>query len=529
MKIRVLFFACALAAACFPGAVRAESATILPDGTYRYSLSAGDRALGSSTIVIRRAPGTLTISESASVAGTVASTVHVFDLPALAASSFLVTSSGAHAAVTIDGTTATIVQGATSQKISAETGKPFVIFDNLVASFAQMPAALHGATSFTLACVCSGKFLAVPGTVVESAAARPASVPAGDTLMAIAVAGVTTVIWYDPHTLVVDRAEVPAQSLVIALTSHSSSVEPPPVPATPSPVPLPPAHYTSRDVTFAADDGVTLAGTLTIPDEAEKPIPGFVLVAGSGCSDRDETIGPNLEFLQVANNLSNNGYAVLRYDKRSCGKSGGTFAVRDRLIADARDAIAYLRAQTGIDPARIYVLGHSEGGELAPSIAIADGKLRGIVLLAPPAIPLEKVLMQQTLALSAPADRAKTEAAEKIALNEISSGKKTDPSSLWMRSSFGIDPAVAIAKVPCPILILQGTKDIQVLAADTPRLVEAARAAGRNVTVVMLKGDDHLFINLPGDQTSTINEYFTPSYLDPALFTAIDTWLSNTK
>lgn len=98
-----------------------------------------------------------------------------------------------------------------------------------------------------------------------------------------------------------------------------------------------------------------------------------------------------------------------------------------------------------------------------------------------------------------------------------------------MRSSFGIDPAVAIAKVPCPILILQGTKDIQVLAADTPRLVEAARAAGRNVTVVMLKGDDHLFINLPGDQTSTINEYFTPSYLDPALFTAIDTWLSNTK
>ena len=86
--------------------------------------------------------------------------------------------------------------------------------------------------------------------------------------------------------------------------------------------------------------------------------------------------------------------------------------MRDRLIADARDAIAYLRAQPGIDPARIYVLGHSEGGELAPSIAIADGKLSGIVLMAPPALPLEKILMQQVLRTVAPADREKTEQAE---------------------------------------------------------------------------------------------------------------------
>ncbi|HTA38671.1 MAG TPA: alpha/beta fold hydrolase, partial [Candidatus Acidoferrales bacterium] len=203
--------------------------------------------------------------------------------------------------------------------------------------------------------------------------------------------------------------------------------------------------------------------------------------------------------------------------------------VRDRLIADARDAIAYLRAQPGIDPARIYVLGHSEGGELVPSIAIADGKLRGIVLMAPPALPLEKILMQQVLRQVAPADRVETERAEDAALKEIAAGKKTDPYSLWLRSSFGIDPAAIVAKVPCPILILQGTKDVQVLAADTPRLADAARAAGRNVTVVLLPNDDHLFITIPADQPSTITEYFTPSYLDPALFNAIDTWLSNVK
>ena len=152
-----------------------------------------------------------------------------------------------------------------------------------------------------------------------------------------------------------------------------------------------------------------LAGTLTVPNAAATPLPGFVLVHGSGCNDRDETIGPNKIFAQLANRLSNDGYAVLRYDKRSCGKSGGKFPVRDRLIADARDAIAYLRAQPGIDPKRIYVLGHSEGGELAPSIAIADGHLRGIVLLAPPALPLEQILKQQLLRNVSSADRAATE------------------------------------------------------------------------------------------------------------------------
>jgi pimeloyl-ACP methyl ester carboxylesterase len=527
VKTRVLFSACVLAVlTCIPVGGRPASTTVLPDGTYQYSLEQAGTVLGKSTIVVKRVPVALTISESGSFAGTVVSTVHVFDLPALSASSYLA-AAPAHAGIVINGTTATLTRGPTTQKVSAEAGKPFVIFDNLVGSFAQMPAALHGAKSFTLACACSGNFLAVPGTIVDSVAARPANVPAGDALLAMAVAGVTILIWYDPHSLIVDRAEVPSQSFVITLTSRSDSVDTPPVPTASTPVPLPSPHYSSRDVTFAADDGVRLAGTITLPDEVEKPIPGFVLVHGSGCSDRDESIGPNHVFGQIASNLSNNGYAVLRYDKRSCGKSGGTFAVRDRLIADARDAIAYLRAQPGIDAARIYVLGHSEGGELAPSIAVADGKLRGIVLMAPPAIPLEKILMQQTLRTVAPADREKTEQAETAALKEIADGKKTDTFSAWLRSSFGVDPAAIIAKVPCPILILQGTKDAQVLPADTPRLVDAARAAGRNVTVVMLTGDDHLFINLPGNQPSTMSEYFVPSYLDPALFAAIENWLAN--
>jgi dipeptidyl aminopeptidase/acylaminoacyl peptidase len=387
----------------------------------------------------------------------------------------------------------------------------------MVAGFAQIPAMLHvtGEKKLTLACVCGG-FVAVPITVT---AMRSGAVT-------IAVEGATATLTYDTATYVLERFDLPSQQLTIVLKSYDPQAEPLPQPIVPTPEPLPSARYRSRDVAIRADDGVKLAGTLTIPDAAQRPLPGFVFVHGSGCIDRDETIGPNKVFAQLANRLSNDGYAVLRYDKRSCGKSGGSFATRNRLIADARDVIAYLRSQPGIDPNRIFVLGHSEGGELAPSIAIADGHLRGIVLLAPPALALEKILMQQLLRNTDPADRAAQTKKVQAQLDEIAAGMKSGANAAWLRSSFGIDPASIIAKVPCPILVVQGTKDIQVLAADTPRLVDAARAAHREISVSMLDNDDHLFITLAADEPSTGGEYFTPAYLDPALFSAIERWLS---
>jgi hypothetical protein len=290
-------------------------------------------------------------------------------------------------------------------------------------------------------------------------------------------------------------------------------------------LPLAPQNYSSRDVTITAGDGVKLAATLTLP-ASKPPFRALLLVHGSGCIDRDETIGPNKIFAQIANDLSNAGYAVLRYDKRSCGKSGGTFALRDRLIADARDMLAFMRAQPEIDAKSLYVLGHSEGGELAPSIAIADGHLRGIVLMAPPALPLEQILMQQLLRNVPPARQATTRRKVVAMFAAIESGKAAKSGEdRWLRSSFGIDPIKLIVRVPCPMLVLQGTKDIQVLPTDTPRLVAAARAAHRNITVVMLDGDDHLFIRLDPSAKSTGGEYFVPSYLDPQLLTSIRDWL----
>ena len=498
-------------------AAAAPRATVLPDGTYRYETSIAEHSAGTSTIVIRREGGSIVIGESASVAGVGLVSERKIEESTYATLSYVVDAAGKHAVVTILGSDATLTHGKAADKITAAADAPFVVSDNFVAAWAQVPATLRatGEKQLTLACVCGG-FIAIPISVTSSGLGT-VSLKGAD--------GVAVTLGFDPQTYVLTRLDVPAQQASVVLQSQEARIMPLPSPVVPTPMPLPAAHYTSRDVSISTDDGVALAGTLTIPDDAANPMPAFVFVHGSGCIDRDETIGPNKVFAQLANDLSNDGYAVLRYDKRSCGKSGGTFAPRDRLIADARDVIAYLRTQPGIDPARVFVLGHSEGGELAPSIAIADGKLAGVVLLAPPAIPLEQILMQQVLRTVSPAQRPAIAEREQTELNAVAAGQKTGASAAWLRSSFGIDPTTLIASVPSPILIVQGEKDIQVLAADTPRLVNAAQAAHRRVSVVMLPGDDHLFIKLPAGEDSTGVEYFTPAYLDPALFAAIEGWL----
>ncbi len=491
---------------------------ILPEGTYRYDVTIGGNSVGTSTIVIRHAGGVIAIGESASVAGATLVSNRKIDEASFATLAYTVDFGHKHAAVAVLGNAATVIQDGVSTKFSAPPDAPFVVGDNRVAGFAVMPATLHGtgAKKLTLACVCGGGFMVIPVIVASNR----------DGVVTTSIEGTSVVLHYDPRTYVLGRADVPSQEASMILRSYDQHPTALPQPIVPTPVPLPPARYTSRDVSVTADDGVTLAGTLTIPSAAARPLPRFVFVHGSGCIDRDETIGPNKIFAQLANRLSNDGYAVLRYDKRSCGKSGGAFATRNRLIADARAVIAYLRAQPGIDPRRIFVFGHSEGGELAPSIAIADGRLAGIVLLAPPALGLDQIIMQQTLRTATAANRATIERKEHAELDAIASGKKAGSYNDWLRSSFGIDPAALIAKVPCPILILQGGKDIQVLAGDTPRLVNAARAANRRVTLVMLPNDDHLFIELAPGATSSGGEYFTPAYLDPALFTAIESWLN---
>ena len=278
------------------------------------------------------------------------------------------------------GNEATLAADGQQETIAAPAGAPFLVSDNMTAGFALIPAMLAttGVKRFTLACVC-GSFVAVPVTVTGQPTPPPQGIPLGEEGLSVELDGQTATSGSIEERSCWIASNCPRKTSPSCCAPMTRRWCRCPSPVPPTPLPLPTPRYASRDVSIQTDDGVRLAGTLTIPMRPATPLPGFVLVHGSGCNERDETIGPNKIFAQLASRLSNDGYAVLRYDKRSCGKSGGKFPLRDRLISDARDAIAYLRAQPGIDPKRIYVLGHSEGGELAPSIAIADGHLRGIV------------------------------------------------------------------------------------------------------------------------------------------------------
>src|SRR5262245_58182253 len=160
-----------------------------------------------------------------------------------------------------------------------------------------------------------------------------------------------------------------------------------------------PSGYTESEVTIGSGEWA-LPGTLTLPT-GSGPFPAVFLVHGSGPNDRDETIGGNKPFEDLALGLASRGVAVLRYDKRSkvygakmAGIAGLT--VKDEVLDDAAAAAALLRTQPRIDPARVFALGHSLGGMLVPRIAAADPKLAGVIVMAGAARPLERAILEQT-------------------------------------------------------------------------------------------------------------------------------------
>lgn len=176
-------------------------------------------------------------------------------------------------------------------------------------------------------------------------------------------------------------------------------------PAAPPPVAyaLPPyadaSAYTETDVTTGAP-GWPLPGTLTLPN-GPGPFPAVVLVHGSGPADRDETVGANKPFKDLAVGLASRGIAVLRYEKRSRAHGPqmaalASMTVKDEVVDDALAAAALLRASPKIDPARVFVLGHSLGGMLVPRIAAGDPNLAGAIVMAGAARPLEQAIVEQT-------------------------------------------------------------------------------------------------------------------------------------
>jgi uncharacterized protein len=539
-----LVFAAALATA-FAIAPNADAATPPrpPDGTYVYQTTVSGIVLINDDVVITAQGTTIAVHDASTlpVRGITVLTTASFNAATLTQNAY---SADAAMAAGKQHTDATFAPGSITLSVSGQTpvtlkalpSAPLEILgDNLGDSLVLIVAELHAlrAQQFTLAVTEGG--VTLPAHIDWNASApRPAGVPATDAAATLTAGPVEETLWYDPATFTVDDAVVPSQNVEIKLVSRRLGVV---TAATPQPlamaVPTPFPHFTSTDVTFTSADGTKLAGTVTVPDRARGRLPAIVLVHGSGAMDRNETIGPNPVFLQLSNALSNAGYVVLRYDKRGIGKSGGNAATttRDDLLQDVRASIAFARTLRSVDARRIYLLGHSEGGELVPTVAAGNPMVAGIILMAPPALPLRQISLQQVLAMNPPSGRATARREELAALQNIRSGKTTGPGMVWYRSSMDVDPAVEIARVHVPILILQGGSDVQVLPADLPRLVRAARAHNRDVTARVFPGDNHLFMKVtPGEPLTpqaAVHQYLTvPARIDPAVLHALIAWLN---
>jgi dienelactone hydrolase len=335
--------------------------------------------------------------------------------------------------------------------------------------------------------------MVVPGTVTVQ----------GDTLT-VSIGGTAVRVELDA-TGAPRRATIAAQNLAVV---RAGTVAPPPAAAPPA---LPDyrapagAPYTADDVTIPTPRGYTLAGTLTRPAGAPARMPVVVTISGSGQQERDERL-PMLPayafFREVADTLGRRGVAVLRYDDRGTGASGGRETLARATSADfaddARAVVAWLRTRPDVDQDRILLAGHSEGGLIAPLLAATDSALRGVALLAGPAYSGRRILLYQNDQAIAAAPGLSTTQRDSIRARvpaDLDSAAAANP---WIRYFLAHDPLPVARQLRQPVLILQGDTDRQVTPEQADTLAAALTAAGnRDVTLRRFPDTNHLFLADP--------------------------------
>jgi len=295
-----------------------------------------------------------------------------------------------------------------------------------------------------------------------------------------------------------------------------------------------PAALSEEDVTVG-DGPLAVPGTLTRPAEKDDGA-AIVLLAGSGPLDRDETIGRNKPFKDLAWGLATSGVATLRFDKVTFAHPGEVakmagFTVDDEYLHHALAAVDLLRRRPGIDPARIFVLGHSLGGTVAPRVAAADPAVAGLVIFGGGAQPMHWSAVRQFRYLGSPRQLIDTITRQAEAVDSPGLSPDTPaadlpfgvPASYWLELR-GYDPAAQAARIGRPILLLQGARDYQATVADDLARWQAALAGRPDVTVHVYAPDDHLFF--PGEGPSTPAQYDPPQHVDPAVVTDIAQWIA---
>lgn len=285
-----------------------------------------------------------------------------------------------------------------------------------------------------------------------------------------------------------------------------------------------------------------LPGTLSMP-LGVGPFPALVLVHGSGPQDRDESIGPNKVFRDLAQGLASQGIAVLRYDKRTLADPRdftGNYTVNDETVNDAVQAAAQLARVPGIDGQRVYLLGHSLGAMMAPRIGKRDPQLAGLILMAAPSTPLADIVVRQVrqnaqrdgrISASETAAIAKVEA-QRDAIRSLRRGQPTKaplmfnaPASYWLDLRH-YDPVKVAASLPMPMLILQGGRDIQVSPSIDFARWQQTFAHTPRVKLIEYPTLSHLF--MPAGNPPGPADYHTPSHVVEKVVDDIADWIKAT-
>lgn len=295
-----------------------------------------------------------------------------------------------------------------------------------------------------------------------------------------------------------------------------------------------PVHAETRDVTIGGDLA-PLSGTLVMPDTAE-PVPAVLIIAGSGPTDRNGNQPPAIladSLRLLAEGLTGQGVASLRFDKRGIGASAAAAGPQEEttfgvFVEDAVAWARFLSAQPGIEC--VYLLGHSEGALIA-SLAAAQIDVCGVISIAGPGLPIDDILRRQ-LAAQANAGAlpdALLSAANSI-LDSLAAGDLVPdpPEALaplfhpvvqpFLMSLMAIDPVAAIGEADAPVLIVQGTTDIQV-GVDQAQLLASARP---DAELVLLEGVNHVLKEAPLEMAANIATYSDQSLpLAPGIVEAI--------